>query len=454
MNQSPPMLKFIKILLTGIIVSLFYFPVNFTFFPVVTKNILGAIGIVCLGVVLIRKQEFTLPRPLLVMLLFSSFVSIVALFAITYNQTPDDSYVSFIRSTIIWTSAAFATCCFIWLTHKRIDIPLIINYLAAVGVFQCAITMVIHYVPAVQVFVDATFSQGQDVLKDMGRLYGIGAFLDVGGSRFAGILIGIAFLLEQNRQDRNNTSQIWLVLAFITITVIGNMIARTTLVGTLIGLAYIVLMELRNLGWKEEGFRSSLGSWVVTLVTIIPVVTVLYNTNEDFHELLRFGFEGFFSLFEEGSWDVDSNNTLKSMVVWPEELRTWIIGDGYFANQRNDPNYIGTAGTRGFYMGTDIGYCRFIFYFGIIGLIAISAVMIYTGIISIKIFPKCSLLFMMGVASNFVVWMKVATDMFPFLVFFACAGFLHLDLLFIEEKEKEKEKEDEPEGGTEIPEET
>lgn len=430
------MLKLIKILLTGIIVSFFYFPVNFTFFPVVTKNILGAIGIVCLGIVLIRKQDFILPRNLLVLLLLSSFVSIVALLAITYNQTPDDSYVTFIRSTIIWTSAAFATCCFIWLTHNRIDIPLIINYLTAVGVFQCAITMVIHYVPAVQLFVDATFSQGQDVLKDMGRLYGIGAFLDVGGSRFAGILIAIAFLMEQNRQERNNTPQIWLVLAFIIITVIGNMIARTTLVGTLIGLAYIVLMELRNFGWKGEGFKSSLGTWLATLAIIAPVITVLYNTNEDFHELLRFGFEGFFSLFEEGSWDVDSNNTLKSMIVWPDNLKTWIIGDGYFANQRNDPNYIGTAGTRGFYMGTDIGYCRFIFYFGIIGLITISALMVFTGIISIQFYPKCSLLFIMGVVCNFVVWMKVATDLFPFLVLFACAGFLQSDLDFIQEKEK------------------
>lgn len=429
------MLKFFKILLTGIIVSLFYFPVNFTFFPVVTKNILAAVGLVCVLVILIRKKEFTLPRTLLVLLILSSLVSIVSLFSITFNQTPDTSYVSFIRSTIIWTSAAFATCCIIWLTHKRIDIPLIVNYLAAVGVFQCAITMAIHYIPAVQVFVDATFSQGQDVLKDMGRLYGIGAFLDVGGSRFAGILVGIAFLMEQNKKDRNNTSLIWLVFAFATITVIGNMIARTTLVGTLLGLAYIVLMELRNIGWKNENSSSSIGAWCVTMLIAVPLLTVLYNTSEDFHELLRFGFEGFFSLFEKGEWDVSSNTALESMVVWPEELRTWIIGDGYFANQRNDPNYIGDATTRGFYMGTDIGYLRFIFYFGVIGLLAISAVMVYTGVIGAKFYNRSTHLFMMGVASNFVVWLKVATDLFPFLALFTCAAFLQMDLDFLHQKE-------------------
>ncbi len=436
------MIKWLKILLTGIIVSFFYFPVNFTFFPTVTKNILGAIGLVCVGIVLIRKKEFTFPRTLMVMLLLSGFVSIIALFSITFNQTPDTSYVTFIRSTIIWTSAAFTVCCVIWLTHKRIDLPLIINYLAAVGVFQCGIALAIHYIPAVQMFVDATFSQGQALLQDMGRLYGIGAFLDVGGSRFAGILIGIAYLLEQNRQDRNYTSQLWLVFAFSAITVIGNMIARTTLVGAIIGLAYIILMELKSLTWRHPDYQSSLGAWCLTLLFTLPIVVYFYNSSEDFHEMLRFGFEGFFSLFEKGSWDVDSNNTLQSMIVWPEELKTWIIGDGYFANQRYDPNYIGDATTGGFYMGTDIGYLRFIFYFGVIGLIAISAVMIYTGIISMRYFPKHSHLFLMGILSNFVVWLKVSTDMFPLLIFFTCYAFLQSDLDFIREMERDDEEEE------------
>ena len=41
-------------------------------------------------------------------------------------------------------------------------------------------------------------------------------------------------------------------------------------------------------------------------------------------------------------------------MVWPEELRTWIIGDGYFANSRYDPNYLGNATDQGFYMGKPV----------------------------------------------------------------------------------------------------
>ena len=233
-------MKWLKILLTGIAVSLFYFPITFTFFPVSnTKNLMAAVGLVCVLFFLVRKREFSFPRDLVVLLLLSSFVSIISLFSITYNQTPDTSYVEYIRAAVIWLSGAFAICMFIYLTHKRVDVPLLVNYLMAVCIFQCVMAMLIHYVPAVQIFVDSYVNQGQGLLKEMDRLYGVGASLDVGGSRFAAVLVAIAYMMEESKEKNGNTPKIVLVLAFCIITVIGNMIARTTIVGTIIGLIYV-----------------------------------------------------------------------------------------------------------------------------------------------------------------------------------------------------------------------
>ena len=437
-------MKWLKILLTGIAVSLFYFPITFTFFPVSnTKNLMAAVGLVCVLFFLVRKREFSFPRDLVVLLLLSSFVSIISLFSITYNQTPDTSYVEYIRAAVIWLSGAFAICMFIYLTHKRVDVPLLVNYLMAVCIFQCVMAMLIHYVPAVQIFVDSYVNQGQGLLKEMDRLYGVGASLDVGGSRFAAVLVAIAYMMEESKEKNGNTPKIVLVLAFCIITVIGNMIARTTIVGTIIGLVYVALMEMRRMGWKKaDDFHSSWLAWIATLAILIPTGVTLYNTSPDFHDQMRFGFEGFFSLFEKGEWEVRSNTTLEKMVVWPEELRTWVIGDGYFENQRNDRNYIGSATTAGYYMGTDIGYLRFLFYFGVIGLLAISAVMAFAGIVSIKAFPDHFPLFLMGIAANFVVWLKVATDLFPFLSLFACLSFLYQELKILKEKEEPPEGEE------------
>ena len=88
-------------------------------------------------------------------------------------------------------------------------------------------------------------------------------------------------------------------------------------------------------------------------------------------------------------------------------------------------------------MGTDIGYLRFIFYFGVIGLIAISAVMVYTGVIASKAFPKYAHIFMMGVLCNFIIWLKVSTDLFPFLAVFASAAFFTQDLQFLKMRDGE-----------------
>lgn len=47
--------------------------------------------------------------------------------------------------------------------------------------------------------------------------------------------------------------------------------------------------------------------------------------------------------------------------IKPENTRTWIIGDGYCGDPNNDPYYIGPQPKGGYYMGTDVGYMRFIF---------------------------------------------------------------------------------------------
>ena len=69
-------------------------------------------------------------------------------------------------------------------------------------------------------------------------------------------------------------------------------------------------------------------------------------------------------------------------------------------------------------MGTDVGYLRFIFYFGLIGLLAISGFMLKAGTISIRNFPPYKTLFLMLIGANFIIWFKVSTDMFPILALF------------------------------------
>ena len=133
-------------------------------------------------------------------------------------------------------------------------------------------------------------------------------------------------------------------------------------------------------------------------------------------------FEGFFSLAETGEWEIDSNEKLKTMIVFPDNQKTWIIGDGYFSNPYySDPLYVGPF-VGGYYMGTDIGYLRFIFYFGLIGLVVFSYFLISVAIECIRILPNYKQLILFILLLGFIIWLKVATDVFLVFALLICIG--------------------------------
>lgn len=416
------MIRAVQILVTGILMSLFYFPFEFTFFPGInTKMMLAVVGLGLMGLTFARRQTFTFPRDLLILVLIACCVSVVAYFSQTIHHTPDSTYVTYIFSFFTWFCAAFTVASCIKAVHGRISVELIVHYLVVVAVFQCAMTMWISYDPVVRQFVDTYVEQDQALLHQLDRLYGIGSSLDVAGLRYALILVALGAVLSMGRLSVGWTY--FDIAAFLVITVIGNMVARTALVGTGIGLAWIVIAAFLP---GKKG-RPSLLPWLLFIAVAVVVCTLLYQFNPQFRYFFRFAFEGFFSLVEKGEWQIDSTDRLATMVVYPETLHTWILGDGYFENSRNDINYLGDATDEGFYMGTDIGYLRFIFYFGVPGMLLMVAVIAWSALICIRNFPKEKIVFLLALAVGLTVWFKVSTDTFLFFALFLSAGVLQED---------------------------
>ena len=110
---------------------------------------------------------------------------------------------------------------------------------------------------------------------------------------------------------------------------------------------------------------------------------------------------------------------LSEGLIFPDNFKTWIIGDGYMASGSNDPYYIGPA-DYGFYMNTDAGYSRFLFYFGLTGLVTFM-------LFFVNVCKECSqkvkntgLLFTALLLLNFCIWIKVSTDIFVIFAPFLC----------------------------------
>lgn len=421
------MVKGFKILVAGILTSCFFFPFEFYALPGInTKMVLALLGILFAAFRLAQKRSLCIPREMLWLTMTASAVSLIALLSITLNRTPDTTYVSYLVSFFVWLSAAYAVCFVIKQIHGSLTVRLCLDYLVAVCVFQCIAALLIDQVISVRLFVDRYFALDQPLLHSIKRLYGIGASLDVAGARFSTVLAALGVLLSEIHEPLSARRRTAYIVAFLIVGVIGNMIARTTLIGIVIGAGVILAGFLfKPFRAEKTDSAASIYTWVITLALAVTLCVVLYNTVPAARKLFRFGFEGFFSLAEKGHWETASTNRLtQSMIVFPETLHTWIIGDGYFMNSRYDENYLGEATIYGFYMGTDIGYLRFIFYFGIIGLIPMMGVIVYSAVACMRHFRTERLLFLMVLAVGLVVWFKVSTDIFCFFSLFLSAAAL------------------------------
>lgn len=417
------MRKFVYIFLTAILTSFFYFPFMFKALPGVnTKMALAVVGLVLLFVNKAKSRNSLFNKDIFILSIIAAIVSLIGLASITINSTPDTAYATYLVSMWVWLAAAYFVCYVINRVHGHISLQLIANYLAAVCVAQCFFALLFDMNPSAKLFVDTYVEQGQEIFTEVKRMYGIGAALDVAGIRFSAVLVLLSYISCSRKCSLGQN--IVYVSAFIIIAVVGNMIARTTLVGVVLSALMCVLMLFVNRHAYKDNVLSVFKVFILVLAVAVPLLVVLYNTNHQIHSNLRFAFEAFFNLVENGEFSTSSTDKLQTMYVFPDNLKTWLIGDGYFSSPRDvDPYFVGKL-VGGYYMGTDVGYLRFIFYFGIIGLLAISSVIIKAGTMMMKVHPYDKTVFVFLMLVNFICWFKVATDLFLVFALFGAEALL------------------------------
>lgn len=418
------MWKFIKMLIAGIAVSFYFFPFEFTFLPGInTKMAMAAVGLILFVLDYVRKYNgrAVMNKEFLSIFSLAIIFSLLVLCSVILNNSSDYSYATYFVSMSVWVAGAYFVIKVIKLIHKEISVRLLCNYLIAVCVGQCIIALCIDNIPEFKDWINRYILGFDfvdlDKLNRLHRLYGIGAALDVAGTRFAAVLIMIAFLTKTYETDLSFSHMFIYMCSFVFIAIVGNMLARTTVLGVVIALLYWIIPN----GRSQKGTRALLYIFLTICVTL-PYIVHLYNTNESFYNDIRFAFEGFFSLAEKGKWEVGSNDILVSMIVFPDEIKTWIIGDGYFVNPGSiDAYYVGEQ-YMGYYKGTDIGYLRFIFYCGLIGLTAFILFFFKVAKFCANRLNQYALLFYILLFLNLVIWFKVSTDIFVVFALFLVLG--------------------------------
>lgn len=391
------MWRYILILITALVVNFFYFPAFSPYLPSNTKNLLAFAGVALLAYDVIRYRSYEINKYLFGALGLATLYSVVNLVAVEINDEYDFSYANYLTTALVWLFSAYAATWAMRYTHGKVTLKLLTYYLAAICAFHGLLAIAIDNSLTIKSFVDSIF-EGGDYMDEIDRLYSIGCGLDVGGIRMAVAQVFIAFLLCVDDEVRRSSRAIyWLLFCLIIIAVLGSMIARTTLVGTVLAIATIVLSTqiytLRITGANIKMYTS----FGIVLLLMLPLGVYLYNTDPFFHEQFRFAFEAFFNYAEQGTLRTDSTDVLQTMWRWPETLSGWIIGTGIFGR---------------FAYGTDIGYCRFVLYSGLIGFSVFASFFLYHGYVFVSRYRCYRYLFVALLAVHFIVWAKVATDTF------------------------------------------
>lgn len=415
------MKQLLSVILVGALCSLYLFPITFTFLPVGnTKIYMAVLGLLLFALNRITNRKPETNRSMLYVSLAALAVSLAGVFSVFLNETYDYTYAQYLILMWVWAGAAYFVMQCMKKAHGHITVELIALYVIGVCVAQCGFALLNEFVPAFKNVVDALVEQQADLLNDVDRMYGIGASLDTAGSRFACALIMLAYVMVRHAKNGGRVlGTLFYALLFVFLVVVGNMVARTTSAGAVIALAYL-LFTLKD-GFKAY-HRQVFLSFAGILLLAVPFGMYLYATSPEMSELFMFAFEAFFNAAEGGEFETHSTTELLDMWTHiPEHLKTWIIGDGYFLNPyAYDPYYIGVHRWN-YYMGTDVGYLRFIFYFGLVGLLAFIYFMVCCTRECCRKYGRDKVLFFLLLMMNMVLWAKVSTDLFVIFALFLLA---------------------------------
>lgn len=395
-------------ILIGVLITCSYYSFELAALPSGpnTKMIVAVMGLVWFAYDnLLRRSRrgVQLSQVMVVGLLFAGLYSIINIFAIEFNATDDYSYANYVTTFLVWIFSVYPAIALIRLTHGEVTLPLITYYLVAVTLFQCITGLIMDNSPAFDEFNSKIVLWERDFFDRIGRIRCFSTALDFGGVRFSLVLILIMGMLGRDESVRKSKgAMFYLLLSFFVIAGIGNMVARTTTVGVVVGLVILVICMLGS-GPRLGGSKYIIGLFFVTLALVSVVGVYLYNTDEYYYNLIRFAFEGFFNLVENGEFTTDSTEVLESMWKWPSDTKSWIIGTGIY-------------GTWAY--GTDIGYCRLILYSGLTGFVVFALSFVYYAYYFARKYPRHVWLFVGYLAMTFIVWMKVSTDILMIYAFF------------------------------------
>ena len=235
------------------------------------------------------------------------------------------------------------------------------------------------------------------------------------GSTFfgSGIVNGLALILLSFKLRFQPLSFFhFFIFSFFYLIILfgGMMMSRTTVIGALVGLICYFPSSAYRLVLTNKFLYLIRTVLIMLIVCLCFFIVLPFSIKEKIAVLSEYSFELVVNYVEGTGVSSTSTNRLREMYeTYPDNLKTIIIGDGF---------YTAPDASGGYYKQIDIGYFRLIFYFGILGLFFFILFQYSVIRMACKSFPKMKLSFYLCFILFLLLNLKGVADIVFFVLLF------------------------------------
>ncbi len=349
-----------------ILLFLFIYPFKITGLPVSFRVLFAAFGGALLMIRLLALRNIYFSGKIFKLYLAVipvCFISAISVFVV--NNTVDIEYVNFWLLPTLCLFSAYFVISFGLYAIAGFDFFKLAKFYIAVVLAQAVISVFMFFNTS---FYLALLSMQQMDAMDMAksqtaagsRLLGLGASFMIMGIINCIALLLIAVLLKY--QKLRLSFRIYLIISYLIIFTVGMMQSRTTVVGLLVSVCYVFFSSLHvSLVGVKKAYKVLGGIVAVSLLLLLFIRIFAGDFIKKNEQIINYGFELLVNYQETGKFESASTNDLERMYIMPTSLKTYIAGDGRF-------NIVPGVPISGYYMHTDVGFLRMLYYFGIPGL--------------------------------------------------------------------------------------
>ncbi|GEM_PF-6497554 len=354
-----------------ILITLFFiytFEIHFFFLPFNTNLLIGIFTFLFVILYNIRKEQFFINVDYLYIIILYMLLIANSLVSLIYNGTQEFYLIknSLLNVLVIFT--AYFMVCILRKRYTFVSFELISNFYIIVILIQILLSILFFLKPEIYNNISTILSNDvflDERIKELlnRRLVGLGTHFFGAGVIYSFTLLLIVAMVKRKSLFPKITFLYMIV--YIIVFLCGMMTSRTTIIGFILSFPLLFLIDYK-IGIK----------FIFVLTIVIVFIYFMFNDiKEKFESIIFFGFDLIINYIENGKLANSSLDGLKTMINFPDEIKTWLIGDGYLTHPINKSLY---------YKETDIGYNRLIYFFGIFGCLLYLSINIFISFLSYK----------------------------------------------------------------------